>query len=133
MIKYALDSNIVSFLLKKNKNIAIQIEKEVTAGNEIVIPPIVYYEVKRGLLCADAHSQMRSFMEFCAGNKVDDINLPVLNKAADIYVSLRNRGIGTEDADILIAAHCIVNGYTLVTNNTKHFESIKDLTFIDWS
>ena len=41
MKKYALDTNIVSFLLKGNDRIAAKIEKEKTEGNTFVIPPIV--------------------------------------------------------------------------------------------
>lgn len=132
MNRYALDSNIVSYLLKKNRNVAARIDKEVTAGNEIIIPPIVYYEVKRGLLYADANSQMSMFMEFCAENEIGSIDRAVLDIAADIYVALRSAGIGTEDADILIAAYCIANGYTLVTHNTRHFEGIDGLKIVDW-
>jgi len=35
-------------------------------------------------------------------------------------------------ADILIAAFCIINGYTLVTNNEKHFRDIEELDYTNW-
>ena len=37
------------------------------------------------------------------------------------------------DADILIAAFCLENDYTLVTNNTKDFVNIKGLLINDWT
>jgi len=42
-----------------------------------------------------------------------------------------NQTVG--DADILIAAFCIVNGYTLVTDNVKHFENIAGLRLMNWA
>jgi len=35
-------------------------------------------------------------------------------------------------ADIIIAACCMENGYTLVTHNTKHFIDISGLLMDDW-
>jgi len=37
-----------------------------------------------------------------------------------------------EDADLLIAVQCILNGYTLVTNNVKHFKDIDGLVIENW-
>jgi len=47
---------------------------------------------------------------------------------------LEERGlpVGNKDADIFIAAHCIVNDYTLVTDNTGDFERIDGLKFVNW-
>ena len=36
------------------------------------------------------------------------------------------------NADLLIVAFYIVNGYTLVTNNKRHFQLLKGLTIEDW-
>jgi predicted nucleic acid-binding protein len=54
MSVYALDSNIVSFYLKGNKTVIENIEKAIGGDHGIVITPIAYYEVKRGLLLIDA-------------------------------------------------------------------------------
>jgi predicted nucleic acid-binding protein len=54
------------------------------------------------------------------------------DKAAQLYAIQRQSGSIVEEADIFIAAFCLVGGYTLVTNNTKHFEAFKDLDFTNW-
>jgi predicted nucleic acid-binding protein len=56
-----------------------------------------------------------------------------LEHAATVYAALRRSGRTVEDADILISAFCIVNGYTLVTNNTKHFADIDGLQLANWA
>jgi len=34
--------------------------------------------------------------------------------------------------DMMIGAHALVLGVTLVTNNTKEFSRVKGLTVVDW-
>ncbi|GMO43725.1 MAG: hypothetical protein Pg6C_05520 [Treponemataceae bacterium] len=46
---------------------------------------------------------------------------------------LRQNQSVIEDADIFTAAFCIYNGFTLVTNNTKHFQHISGLNYCDWT
>jgi predicted nucleic acid-binding protein len=57
---------------------------------------------------------------------------PTWEKAVDIYVALRERGTPVDDADIIIAANCIVSGYVLTTNNTRHFKNISGLRLTNW-
>jgi len=47
-------------------------------------------------------------------------------------VGLRATGKPAEDADIFIAAYCVVNDYVLVTNNIKHFEATGELKTLNW-
>jgi predicted nucleic acid-binding protein len=49
MTTYALDSNIVSYILQKQEAVSNRLYNKMEAGNEIVIPPIVYYEIRRVL------------------------------------------------------------------------------------
>jgi predicted nucleic acid-binding protein len=132
MRKYALDSNILSYLLKGDTKILKRVESESLAGSEISIPPIVYYEVKRGLLAVNSVNKMKMFLSLCSENAVGDMNIGVMDIAADIYVSFRKLGRAVEDADILIAAFCLEHGYTLVTHNVRHFEGVKGLKVEDW-
>lgn len=52
-------------------------------------------------------------------------------KAVEIYVSL-HKGNLIEDNDIFIAAISVVNDCTLVTANTRHFERVEGLNFVNW-
>jgi tRNA(fMet)-specific endonuclease VapC len=59
-------------------------------------------------------------------------SVEVYEKAVDIYISLKQRGQLIGDADILVAAYCLINDYTLVTRNTRDFGRIDGLKFADW-
>lgn len=50
MLKYCLDSNAVSDIMRVNQNIARHFDEAVDAGSIIYIPSIVRYEVMRGLI-----------------------------------------------------------------------------------
>jgi predicted nucleic acid-binding protein len=53
-------------------------------------------------------------------------------KAAQIYADLRRRGKLIPDADILIAGIALTGGYTLVTQNLKHFQRVTGLNVENW-
>ena len=130
---YALDSNIISFFLKENAVVINNIEKALSENHKIIITPIAYYEVKRGLLLINAKKQLKRFLEFCDFFQIGELSNNFLDEAIKIYIKERKEKRNTEDADILIAAFCICNEYILVTDNTRHFRNIENLQIINWS
>jgi len=133
MKKYALDSNTISYILREDPAVSTHMKEESDAGNRLVIPLMVYYEVKRGLLALKASRKTQHFIRFCALLGIEDMSFDVIDKAAYIYDDLRGIGRLVDDADIIIAAFCIVNDCILVTNNTKHFEHIDSLQLVNWA
>ena len=55
---YALDTNIISFMLKQNAGVINSYRRANDAGHIFVIPVTVYYEIRRGLLAVNATAQM---------------------------------------------------------------------------
>jgi predicted nucleic acid-binding protein len=53
-------------------------------------------------------------------------------RATDIYADLYRRGELIGDADILIAASALANGFAIVTNNEEHFKRVKNLEVVNW-
>ena len=132
MTVYALDTNIVTLLLKNDETVIDNASNATNDGHELVIPPIVDYEVRRGLLAKGMDKKLREYLVFRQSVSTGVINEAVWLKAADIYAKLNQSGKNIDDADILIASFCIVNDYTLVTNNTRHFSWIDGLVITDW-
>ena len=58
MTKYALDTNIVTYYLKGNKIIIDRVSAETDNSNSIIIPPMVFYEIKRWLLTVNARKKL---------------------------------------------------------------------------
>jgi len=129
---YALDTNIISFIIKGNETVRERYFEAVSKGIHCVIPLMVYYEVKRGLKANNAGNRLRSFEGICTVLGIANLTIADMNIASDIYAKCKESGRPIDDGDLLIAAQCINNSYVLVTNNTKHFRDIKGLDIIDW-
>jgi tRNA(fMet)-specific endonuclease VapC len=129
---YALDSNIVSYDLKGLFDIRKKLETVVQNGNSFVIPPITFYEVLRGLKVKNAGKTLEKFNQTFLPYLQDTLSSKDWFIASDIYAECIKSGHPIADDDLFQAAFCIRHGYTLVTHNTKHFEYISGLQFVDW-
>ncbi|MDR2558513.1 MAG: PIN domain-containing protein [Oscillospiraceae bacterium] len=133
---FALDTNVISHLLRpsQNQDVVNRFLAE-TENNNYVIPPLCYYETLWYLLRKNAIAQLRIFDEIYknASTKIS-MGEADFHKAAEIRARLEEAGtpIGNKDADVFIAAYCIVNGYTLVTQNTSDFSRIDGLKLANW-
>jgi len=134
---YAFDTNTVSYLLRGEGNVEKHFQQEIIqAGNTYAIPLIVVFELKRWLL-DNPTKALRVFAEVfndlfeIVRNKAE-MPIAVWEKAADIYILLKQKGHLIGDADILIAAYSLINGYTLITNNTNDFNRIDGLNLANW-
>ena len=63
---------------------------------------------------------------------IGELGFDVWDCATQVYISLYKKRLTVGAIDILIAAFCLVNDYTLVTNNTADFKNIDGLKLIDW-
>ena len=129
---YALDTNTIIHLLKHTPSVLARRDSELDNGAKLIIPPYVNYELRRGFRYVKATAKERSYQNLCARYPVGEMRSETWDLAATIYADLRLASYTVGDADILIAAFCIVDGYTLVTNNTKDFQNISNLQMVDW-
>ena len=129
---YALDSNIISYVLRGDEPVKKRFREEARKGNEFVMPPIVYFEIKRWLLERGAKNKEAEFNALCQVIPLGGLDRRVWNMAALLYVQTRKRGKPIDDADLIIASFCIVNDYILVTNNARHFAEIDGLELVNW-
>ena len=129
---YALDTNTVIAILGNNKNVEQKGDIAILAGDKLVIPPVVDYEIQRGLLYKPSPRKEKIYFSLRQHYGVGIMTPEMWVKSAHIYVDLRKNGFTVGDDDIFIAAFCLLNGYTLVTRNTKDFENIAGLQQVNW-
>jgi tRNA(fMet)-specific endonuclease VapC len=132
MIIYALDTNIVSCFLKNDDAIQTKFAEETDKGNDFVIPPTVYFEIMNWLLKNNSKRRAAIFERMYSEKGIGVIDKAVLDIASTVKLEMRRQGTGISDADLFIAAYCLKHNLPLVTNNTKHFENIKDLKIVNW-
>ena len=130
---YALDSDTISYMLKENKDVQEQFYNMLSGDNNLYsIPPLVYYEVKRGLCVKKANVKLNRFKELYENSITGEMNIQIWAKAVEIYTRLTATGKLIGDGDIFIASFCIINDYILVTNNTEHYGRIEELKMVNW-
>ena len=120
---YALDTNTISYWLQRNKQVIERLSWAIRQGSRVIIPPTTYYEIRRGFKHKTSPGKEFAFSLICKTYEIGEMNIAAWEKAADIYAETRKNGKPIEDTDILAAAFCIVNNYTLVTNNVKHLKA----------
>ena len=131
MADYCLDSNVVSDILRGEPEVMRRFEAAKKNNDELFIPSIVYYKIVRGLKAAGKTQRFTAFQFFYKTAKHLPLDKAAIDKAVEIYVQLRE-GQLIEDNDIYIAAISIVNDYTLVTSNVRHFSRVENLKFVNW-
>ena len=133
---YALDANIIIHYLRDNPTVMQNLENAVCNDDFIVIPHIVDYEIRRGYEVKSAPNKEAHYdilskrTDFCTVKSMGDEFWTI---AAKVYAELYNKRLTVGENDIQIAAFCLHNAYTLVTNNTDDFQNITGLRFIDWT
>jgi tRNA(fMet)-specific endonuclease VapC len=132
MARYSLDTNTLSHILHK-KQVAQKFRAVYAADHEFLICPVVYFELKRGLLWKDAKKKMSDMEEIVAQFRWQELERGVWTRAARIWADARRNGRSPEDADLLIAAHALHFSATLVTANVKDFEFFPGLQIENWA
>jgi len=130
---YALDTNIIIRYLRDDSNVRQNFNAKVLEGHDLIIPKIVDYEMRRGFLVMFAPKKETAYKILTERCEVVEMSSYSWGRAEQTYASLYHKGFTIGELDILIAATCLENNFTLVTNNTKHFQNIEGLLMVDWS
>jgi len=106
----------------------------ISAGNQIYVPAIVYYETLRELERLNAIAQIRRIKAFCFIEPERFISLETshLEKAAQMWGQARRNGLPTADpqaldGDVILAAQAIALGlpptqFVIATTNPGHIQ-----------
>ena len=131
-MKYALDTNIITYYLKGYEKIMDKVDS-VAENDTVIIPPLAYFEVKKWLLAVQSKSKLQAFEKLLEKYGLDTMTKEIFDLALSLYIKSRKNGITIDDGDLLIAAYCIHNNYILVSNNIKHFKNIENLQVVNWT
>src|SRR5260221_8779882 len=103
MTNYVLDTNIISQALHSRTTSAfIRLQQVMIPENVVIGCPVVWYEVRRGLLAKDAKAKMSYFEAMFATFAWQDYTPADWSLAATLWTERRSQGIPISDADLLI-------------------------------
>jgi tRNA(fMet)-specific endonuclease VapC len=131
MSTYVFDTNIVSLLLRRDTDVTQKMQATITASDTILGCPVVWYEIRRGLLVKDARTQMKHFEQLFNIFIWQDYNHQDWELAAKLWAKRRSAGQPIADADLLIGVFTFNRNAILVTDNEKDFTDLS-LTILNW-
>lgn len=133
MTRYLLDTNIVSFYLRRaSSELELRMNAEIRRRS-VAISAVTRAELRFGQMGLPAQDRRRPLID---GFLQQLPTLEWCSEVADRYGILKHglktlgRPIG--ELDTQIAAHALTEKLILVTHNTRHFEMVDDLEIQDW-
>lgn len=130
---YLLDTNICIYLIKKQPQKAFTRFRSLSVG-DVGISAITYAELAYGVAYSSDPSRNRMALnEFLAPLEILDFQAQAAPLYGILRASLTRAGKMIGPLDLLIAAHALYLGVTLVTHNVKGFSRITDLNIENWA
>ncbi len=133
MKNYLIDTDILSMFMRNNENVVKNFKKHFQLFQKPLLSILTYYEILSGLRYKDSNKQLSIFQSFVKNCEIINLSEKSITVSADIYSSLRKKGVIIDDVDILLSGICIANNLVLITNNEKHFAPIEGLIIENWS
>ena len=132
MNKAILDTDILSYFLKGDKQVLESAEFYLAEHDSLAFTEITYFEILAGLEFKLAKSQKKKFQLFSDKCLIYKLTENSIRVSAKIYGELRRHGVQMGTPDLLIAGIAIDNDLVLISNNIKDYQSIKDLNVETW-
>lgn len=131
---YLLDTNICIYLIKGQKREPILRHLEAMKPGEVGVSAVTLGELEYGVeKSARPEQNARALLAFLAPLAV----LPFDTTAAKWYgvvrAALEKRGRPIGALDTMIAGHALALGATLVTNDTREFARVAQLSVENWT
>ncbi|MFP4112312.1 MAG: type II toxin-antitoxin system VapC family toxin [Candidatus Woesearchaeota archaeon] len=125
---YFLDTDfVINFFRGKHKTVMQELIKD-----RIFTGSINLYELTKGCYQSKNYIKNKSLLdEFMKNIEIVPFGESTSKIAAKLHNNLKNSGSMINENDILIAASCIDVNCILVTDNKKHFSTIKSLKLLD--
>ena len=131
---YVLDTNVLSELVKPRPNTAISERVLSAPKGTLYASEVTRYELRFGALLHPAPEPLWARIQALVLSVPHwvPVSASISDGAAIITAMLRRKGRPSDVVDPFIAATALEFGYTLVTHNVRHFETIDGLIVEDW-
>jgi tRNA(fMet)-specific endonuclease VapC len=130
--RFVIDTDTAIYYLKKNKNV---VKKFSTIDPDDITTTIINYtELLFGAYnSAKKEDNLSHFKSFLDEMEIIGFDKSAAEVFARLKAQLKQAGLMIDDMDLMIASICVANHFTRVTNNTKHFQRINELSLENWS
>lgn len=130
--RYLLDTNIVSVALRGRAPSVVERLQE-TERESVAISVVTAMELRFGIAKNPVTRVRRIVEEFLEVIPVLTVDRAVERVYGEMRAALEKRGHPMGALDTIIAAHAVALNAVLVTNNTKEFRRVRELSCEDWT
>ena len=132
-MQYLLDTNICIYLIKQ-KPPKVLARFQTLALSDIGISSITVAELEYGVCKSQQQKKNRSaLMQFLIPLEIVEFDQAAATRYGSIRSDLESRGLVIGAMDMLIAAHALSLGVTLVSNNVREFSRVDNLSLENWA
>ena len=129
---YLLDTDTIIYALKGNNKVKLNLQRFADAPKAFSV--ITFGELVFGARKSQrVHENLAKVQQLKEMFPVIDVTPAVMETFGGIKAEMQKNGANVADFDLLIGATALCMGYTIVTNNTKHFSMIPGLKLSNWS
>lgn len=131
-MKYLLDTNICIYLIK-DKPISVRHHFEAHIIGDVGVSSITVAELQYGAeKSQQIERNLAALQQFFLPLVIADFDMAAAYRYGRIRAYLEKQGTPIGSLDMLIAAHALSLGVTLVTNNVKEFTRVPELRLENW-
>ena len=131
-MRYLLDTNTCIYIIKRSPPDVYERVKILHVG-DVGVSAITYCELQFGVAKSSRPDENQlALTEFLSPLEVRDFPSAAALAFGKIRAHLQRAGTPIGNYDLLIAAHALYEGLTLVTNNTKEFDRVPGLKVENW-
>lgn len=132
-MRYLLDTNICIYIAKKNPMRVFSRLDQLRPG-DAVMSVITYFELVYGAWKSQRlQENLGTIDRLQSLIPPQPLDASVAGHYGNMRAELERRGARIGDYDLLIAAHALSLGLTLVTNNVREFGRIQGLRVENWT
>jgi tRNA(fMet)-specific endonuclease VapC len=133
MPRYMLDTDMCSYIMRRSPEAVVKRLAKVPVS-DVCISVITKSELLFGVEVSPKRRQDEAALDtFLRYVEVLDFPDDASSHYARIRADLKSRGAMIGANDLLIAAHARSLGLTLITNNTKEFRRVRNLSIENWT
>jgi tRNA(fMet)-specific endonuclease VapC len=129
--KYLLDTNVLAELVRRPRGrVARRLARE--GERSVCTSIVVAAELRFGAAKSGAEPLLRQVDLVLQALQILPLEAPVDEEYARLRHDLQSRGLPIGPNDLLIAAHALAAGLTVVTGNDREFSRVPGLRVENW-
>jgi tRNA(fMet)-specific endonuclease VapC len=133
MPRYMLDTDTCSYIMRRSHDVLLNKLAKI-AVEDVCISVITKSELLYGVEVSPKRGQDEAALDaFLRHVEVLDFPDQASSHYAKIRAELKTGGAMIGANDLLIAAHARCQKLTLITNNTREFRRVRDLSIENWT